>query len=201
MSTSPRARARPSIDVASAGSTIAGNSVTMSIRISELQETLGRLDHDPPRLQIHVAHDLGHRGHQVLARRAVATRHGPRRSRAVSHSTHSRRVSNRSGRSVRGVTRTSPASPYGRPISPIATSRPPFPSGATVFTGSPRTAGARSQARLASRLRLPPRPPDGLPLPPSPPISREARLRRLGALAFRDGPRAPPPRPCLPLTS
>src|SRR5207245_837880 len=49
MSTSPRARARPSIDVASAGSTIAGNSVTMSIRISELQEPLARLDHDPPR--------------------------------------------------------------------------------------------------------------------------------------------------------
>src|SRR3989441_9135367 len=57
-------------------------------------------------------------------RRAAVTRHGSRRSRAVSHSTHSRRVSNRSGRSVRGVTRTSPASPYGRPISPIATSRP-----------------------------------------------------------------------------
>src|SRR5205807_1762572 len=34
MSTRPRDRARPSIDVASAGSTIAGNRVTMSMRMS-----------------------------------------------------------------------------------------------------------------------------------------------------------------------
>src|SRR2546427_4991878 len=32
----------------------------------------------------------------ISCRRAVVTRHGSRRSRAVSHSTHSRRVSNRS---------------------------------------------------------------------------------------------------------
>src|SRR3989449_8826024 len=72
MSTRPRARARPSIDVASAGSTIAGNSVTMSMRMVtmplELQQPLRGPDHDPPRLQIHVAHDVGHRGYEVLAR-------------------------------------------------------------------------------------------------------------------------------------
>src|SRR3990172_6416868 len=68
MSTSPRARARPSIETASTGSTISGNSVTMSMRIgSELQQALRGPDHDPARREVHVQHDLAHGGDQVLA--------------------------------------------------------------------------------------------------------------------------------------
>src|SRR5437773_1078660 len=60
MSTSPRARARPSIDAPSTGSTMPGKSVTMSIRIPYLQveQALGRADHHPARLEVDLAHDL-----------------------------------------------------------------------------------------------------------------------------------------------
>src|SRR5262249_17228896 len=73
MSTSPRVRARPSIDVTSAGSTMPGNSVTMSIRmfrapLLQVQQPVGRPDHDSPAVEIHIANDLGHRRDQMLAR-------------------------------------------------------------------------------------------------------------------------------------
>src|SRR5207249_3950935 len=59
MSTSPRARARPSIDASSTGSTMPGNSVTTSIRIPRLQieQPRGRADHHPARREIDLAHD------------------------------------------------------------------------------------------------------------------------------------------------
>src|SRR2546422_2707799 len=70
MSTSPRARARPSIDAPSTGSTMPGKSVTMSIRIPYLQveQALGRADHHPARLEVDLAHDLRDRRDQVLTR-------------------------------------------------------------------------------------------------------------------------------------
>src|SRR2546428_786726 len=76
MSTSPRARARPSIDAPSTGSTMPGKSVTMSIRIPYLQveQALGRADHHPARLQVDLARDLGDRRDQVLTR---LVRHDP----------------------------------------------------------------------------------------------------------------------------
>src|SRR5713226_3535196 len=73
MSTRPRARARPIIDSDSAGSTIPGNSVTMSRRmrvagsLSEVQQAVGGTDHHAPRGDVDVEHDLGYRGDQVLA--------------------------------------------------------------------------------------------------------------------------------------
>src|SRR5437016_14069486 len=70
MSTSPRARARPSIDAPSTGSTMPGKSVTMSIRIPYLQveQALGRADHHPACLEVDLAHDLRDRRDQVLTR-------------------------------------------------------------------------------------------------------------------------------------
>ena len=34
----------------------------------QVQQPLGRPDHDPPSFQIYVSHDLGNRGHEMLAR-------------------------------------------------------------------------------------------------------------------------------------
>src|SRR3989442_9312393 len=71
MSTSPRARARPITDSASAGSTRAGKSVTMSMRMAyrlQVEEALGRPDDDPAGGQIHVEHDLRHGRDEMLAR-------------------------------------------------------------------------------------------------------------------------------------
>src|SRR2546422_352610 len=60
MSTSPRVRARPSIDAPSTGSTMPGNSVTTSIRIEALQveQPLGRPDDHAARREVDLAHDL-----------------------------------------------------------------------------------------------------------------------------------------------
>src|SRR5262245_20021783 len=56
-------------------------------------------------------------------RRRAVTRRVSRTSRARSHTTHSRTCRNRSGSSVSGVPCRSPPGPYGRPISPMTTSR------------------------------------------------------------------------------
>src|SRR5438874_2258156 len=76
MSTRPRVRARPSIDAPSTGSTIPGNSVTMSIRTPHLQveQPLGRADHHPACREIDLAHDLRDRGDEMLPR---LVRHDP----------------------------------------------------------------------------------------------------------------------------
>src|SRR2546427_2729388 len=70
MSTSPRVRARPSIDAPSTGSTMPGNSVTPSIRIEALQveQPLGRPDDHAARREVDLAHDLGNRWDQMLPR-------------------------------------------------------------------------------------------------------------------------------------
>src|SRR5438552_6241642 len=70
MSTSPRVRARPSIDAPSTGSTMPGNSVTTSIRIEALQveQPLGRPDDHAARREVDLAHDLGNRWDQMLPR-------------------------------------------------------------------------------------------------------------------------------------
>src|SRR2546426_262058 len=71
MSTSPRARARPSIDSASTGSTMPGNSVTMSMRIRvllQVEQPVGRPDDDPAAGQVDLDHDLGYRRDEALAR-------------------------------------------------------------------------------------------------------------------------------------
>src|SRR5438046_8197621 len=73
MSTMPCVRARPIIDSARAGSTMPGNSVTMSMRIgrliawSELQQALRRPDHHSASRQVDLPHDLGHGRNQPLA--------------------------------------------------------------------------------------------------------------------------------------
>src|SRR5438093_12746132 len=70
MSTSPRARARPSIDSASTGSTMPGNSVTMSMRIRvplQVEQPVGRPDDDPAAGQVDLDHDLGYRRDEALA--------------------------------------------------------------------------------------------------------------------------------------
>src|SRR5262245_7645068 len=91
MSTSPRARARPSIDSASTGSTIPGNSVTMSMRIGvrlQVEQPVRWPDDDAAGGQIDLDHDLGHRGNEPLAlavsdhpqivrRRLLDARHPP----------------------------------------------------------------------------------------------------------------------------
>src|SRR5437867_12769106 len=157
MSTSPRARARPSIEVASAGSTIAGNSVTMSIRISELQETLGRLDHDPPRLQIHVAHDLGHCGHQVLARPVADDPQVLRRRRLYAqHATHLTPVLRQHAAALAAT---------GRSVPRAAAAPPPRGPRAAVPSGPPPLPASRTP-------RWPPRAPGPAAVPSSPGTAR-----------------------------
>src|SRR5437879_5063855 len=95
MSTSPRARARPSIDAPSTGSTMPGKSVTMSIRIPYLQveQALGRADHHPARLEVDLAHDLRdpvravrRRRHADLAGEPVGRRDRADHDEALAHS-------------------------------------------------------------------------------------------------------------------
>src|SRR5262249_42526677 len=91
MSTSPRARARPSIDSASTGSTIPGNRVTMAMRIGvrlQVEQPVRGPDDDTAGGQIDLDHDLGHRRNEALAlavgdhpqivrRRLLDARHPP----------------------------------------------------------------------------------------------------------------------------
>src|SRR2546426_120309 len=101
MSTSPRVRARPSIDAPSTGSTMPGNSVTTSIRIEALQveQPLGRPDDHAARREVDLAHDLGNRWDQmlprvvahdpeVLRRRPLDAGHPPDPRRIVRHRRH-----------------------------------------------------------------------------------------------------------------
>src|SRR2546430_13684860 len=73
MSTRPRVRARPIIDSDSAGSTIPGNKVTMSMRMSvggpgsEIQQAVGGADDHAAGGDVDVEHDVRHCGDEVLA--------------------------------------------------------------------------------------------------------------------------------------
>src|SRR5262249_5482569 len=95
-------------------------------------------------------------------RRAPVSRQLSRVPRARSHRTHSVTSANRSGRSVSGVTRTSPRRPWGRAISPITTRR--WPTRPLLLRG--RARGRRGRRGRVRRVR------DQL----------ADRVRRLGAL-------------------
>src|SRR5438132_932621 len=129
MSTRPRCRARPSIEAPSAGSTISGNRVTMSIfiwvavgapapgRLTQARLASGCGSHYGP--------TVGESPRDYSSSRPSGGRITTRPA-ATSHTPHAVIPSKRSGRSVRGITRTSPRRPCGRTISPMATSFSPL---------------------------------------------------------------------------